>query len=291
MGKKITKRSVLFHEYYSRLKCIAVSAFKWEGLPETCNARFLENTLFHYGQAIFIKDKTKGFLNLKVAPNGDLNVYNEPLFFNAFSTGYSEDVSADDSVFIFNNALKKSTESTVILYAERLAKIQECIDINLDAQKTPILIRCDKKTQLSLERLYGQYSGGKPVIYGSEKGLTGNPLEVLLTGAPFLADKLREEQRAVWNEALEFLGFNTNPTDKKKERVIIAEVESNNEQIDIQALTMLSERKEACRLINEKYGLAVNVSQRVDELKRLWTPTEPEQETDSEGDNYGEIYH
>lgn len=270
MAKKIDIRKTwVFHDYYSRLKNIALSAFKWEGLPETCNERFLEDCLFHYGQAIFVNDPTMGFLNLKVNPASTLNVYNEPTRYTAYSTGYTEQYDADDCVVIWNNYLKKSTDSTIILFAEKLTIIELALQVNINAQKTPILIRCDEKTKKTLEEVYAKYEGDSPVIFG-HKSLQEKPLECLTTGAPYVADKLREQKRTVWNEALEFLGINTNPADKKKERLITAEVDSNNEQIDIQILTMLLCRQNACEAINKKYGLNVEVTMRVDELKNLW---------------------
>ena len=263
------KNSLVFHDFYSRLKAIALSIFKWENLPPTCNARFLEDTLFRYGKAVFVNDPEYGFLNLKVIQADTLNVYNEPLAYTAYSIGYNKIFDADDCVIIRNNPLEKSTDSTMLLFAERLAKIELALGVNIDAQKTPILIRCDDKTKTSLEVVYNQYQGNKPVIYAT-KSLGDKPLEVLNTQAPFVSDKLREEKRSVWNEALEFLGINTNPSDKKKERLISVEVEANNEQIDIQALTMLAQRQYACEAINKKYGLNVSVSLRVEELKSLW---------------------
>lgn len=270
MSKEIKIRNhIIFHDYYSRLKNIALSVFKWEGLPDSCNGKFLEDCLFHYGIAGFCEDEQLGFLNLKATPAGMLNVYNEPLAYTLYSIGYNKIYERDDMVLIRNNPMEKSTESTVMLFAERLAVIEIAIRVNINAQKYPILIRCDEKTKRSLEAVYNQYREGEPVVWGS-KALSDKPLEVLATGAPFVTDKLREEKRAVWNEALEFLGINTNPSDKKKERLISVEVEANNEQIDIQVLTMFASRQRACKMINEKYGLNTDVKLRVEEMKTLW---------------------
>lgn len=263
------KNNIVFQDYYSRLKMIALSIFKWENLPESCNARFLEETLFRYGKAVFVNDSDMGYLNLKVTPADTLNVYEEPLGYTAYSTNYNKIYDRDECVIIRNNPLEKSTDSSMMLFAERLTKIEQSLQVNINAQKTPVLIRCDDKTKQSLETVYAQYEGNSPVIFAN-KSLGDKPLEVLSTSAPFVSDKLREEKRSVWNEALEFLGINTNPSDKKKERLISVEVEANNEQIDIQALTMLSMRQKACEDINEKYGLDVSVSLRVEELKSLW---------------------
>lgn len=263
------RNSMMFHDYYSRLKNIAVSIFKWTDLPETCNARFLEDTLFHYGRAVFVRDPEMDYLNLRVTPFGTLNVYNEPVAFTAYGIGYNKVYSKDECVYIRNNPTEKSTESTIIMYAERLAEIDLAMITNIKAQKTPVLIRCDEKTRTSLKVVYEQYDGNMPVIFGS-KSLSEKPLEVLATGAPFVADKLREEKRAIWNEAFEYLGINSNPSDNKRERLIKAEVNSNNEQIDIQNLTMLGCRQKACEEINDMFGLDVGVALRVEELKSIW---------------------
>ena len=265
MAKKPNIRNtIMFHDYYARLKAIALSIFEWEGLPETCNARFLEECLYNYGQAVFVQDPEMSFLNLKVVPSDVLNVYNEPRSYTAFSTGYSRQYSADDCVFIRNNYLTKSTDSTILIFADKLAEIDVAALVNIKAQKTPVLVRCDEKTRISLEAVYNQYEGNRPVVWGA-KSLSEKPLEVLKTDAPFVADKIREEKRAVWNEALEFLGLNTNPSDKKKERLIVNEVDANNEQIDIQCHAMLLTRQAACKAINEKYELNVSVKRRVHE--------------------------
>lgn len=261
--KNAIRNSLVFHDYYSRLKSIALSIFEWEGLPPTCNARFLEDCLFHYGSAIFVNDPDMSFLNVRGTPSAELNVYNEPLSYHAFATGYSRFYLRKECVYIRNNYLEKSTESTIILYAEKLAELDLAIQVNTNAQKTPVLIRCDEKTRLSLEAVYNQYAGNRPVIWGT-KSLMDKPLDVLRTDAPFIADKLREEKRAIWNEALEFLGLNTNPSDKKRERLIVSEVDANNEQIDIQSACMLLTRQQACEEINRLWGLSVKVRKRLE---------------------------
>lgn len=258
MKRNKLRRSHLFHNYYSRLKMIALSVFKWEGLPDSCNARFLENSLFNHGKAIFVNDEDMGFLNLNVTPSDILNVYNEPLSYMAYSINYSKNFDRDNCVYIRNNLLEVPTDWTIMLYAERLALLDGAIGVNINAQKTPILIRTDEKTRITFEKVYENYEGDSPVIFGA-KNLIDKPLEVLKTDAPFVADKLRDEKRAVWNECLEFLGLNTNPSDKKKERLIVSEVDSNNEQIDIQGHSMLYTRKLACEEINKRYGLNVSV--------------------------------
>ena len=267
MGKKnFIRNHFIYHDYFARLKEITLTLFKWNGLPETCNERFLEECLFRYGQAGFLEDPNMSFLNTKIIPASVLNVYEEPTAFTCFSVGYSEYKHKDECVWIRNNYLAKATETTTMIYAERLARIDLTYDVNIHAQKTPVLIKCEDKTLTSLKNIYKQYEGNEPVIF-AHKSLQDKPLEVLNTSAPFVADKLREDRQNIWNDYLEFLGVNTNPSDRKKERLIVSEVESNNEEIEIQAQTMLVCRQKACEEINKMFGLNVSVEYRLDALK------------------------
>ncbi len=248
------------NDYYDRLKMIGLSLFEWEGLPETCNVRFLEKTLFMYGRALFIKDKSLGYLNMKCTPSGNLNTYDEPISYHAYSTVYSENYGREDCVLIRNNYLERPTEESILLFANRLTTAERTIDVNINAQKTPVLIRCDDKDRLSMKNLYNNYEGNAPFILGS-KQLNIDGLQVLKTDAPYVADKVQAYKKEVWNEALTFFGIN-NANSEKRERLITDEVNANNEVININADAMLLTRQEACKEINDKYGLSVSVKLR-----------------------------
>jgi hypothetical protein len=245
------------NDYYDRLKLIALALFEWEGLPETCNPRHLELTLYLYGRALFFNDSDLGFLNSKCVPSGTLNHYDEPVSYTAFSTVYNKEYKKEECVLIRNNYLERSTDQTVILFASRLTEAERTIDTNIKAQKTPIIVRVDEKDRLTIKNLYKQYEGNEPFILGG-KSLNPEGLKVLKTDAPFLADKLQKYKHEIWNEALTFFGIN-NANSDKRERLVTDEVNANNEVISINAESMLLTRVEACKQINEMYGLNVNV--------------------------------
>jgi hypothetical protein len=247
-------------DYYERLKLIALSLFEWKGLPESCNVRYLENALYTYGRALFFKDETTGYLTLKCTPSGTLNVYDEPVSFTAVSTIKSWNVNREDCVLIRNNYLERPTDNSVVLFTARLTEAERTIDVNIKAQKTPVLIRTDEKDRLTVENLYKKYEGNEPFILGG-KSLNLEGLKVFKTDAPFVADKLQVYKRDIWNEALTFFGIN-NANSDKRERLIMDEVNANNEVISVNAEAMLLTRQEACEQINKKYGLNVSVKMR-----------------------------
>lgn len=274
-GKTPNMNTLTANDYYDRLKLIALSLFEWVGLPDSCNPRFLEYTLYTYGRALFINDDELGFLNMRCTPSGTLNNYDEPVSYRAYSTVYGHEFERENCVLIRNNYLERTTDQSVILFASRLTTAERTIDVNINAQKTPVLIRCDDKDRLTMKNLYKDYEGNEPFILGG-KALNLEGLKVLKTDAPFVADKLQIYKHEVWNEALTFFGIN-NANSDKRERLITDEVNANNEVISINAQAMLLTRLEACELINKKYNLNVSVKMRSFE-------GQPQQENVKEGE-------
>ena len=250
-------------QYYDRLTELSISMFEWRNLPDTVDQRFLELTLFANGMAVFFKDEVEDYLALQCAISGPLNVYRIPIRRRAYAVnGYNRELDDKNSVIIYNNMLHKNSMLDVRMFARELYNLDRAISVNANAQKTPILIRCDENQRLTLENLYMDYDGNKPVIYG-DKGLNPNALSVLKTDAPYVADKLYTLKTQKWNEALTYLGIsNVNIT--KRERLITDEVTRNQGGTIASRYSRLQSRRMACEQINKMFGLNVQCDYRED---------------------------
>lgn len=159
------RNNATYLQYYMHLAELAMSMFEWKNLPDTVDARFLELTLFEDGQIVFFKDEELGFLCLQCAVNGGFNVYRIPTNRRAYAVnGYQKNLTENDSVIIYNNFLRTNSMLDVRNFAERLYNIDRAIDVNINAQKTPILIKCDEQQRLTMLNTYQQYDGNQPVI-------------------------------------------------------------------------------------------------------------------------------
>lgn len=250
-------------QYYNRLTELAISMFEWQNLPETVDQRFLEMCLFGDGMCVFFQDEVLGYLSLQCMIGGKLNVYRIPMERRAYATnGYQRELDGTNSVIIFNNYLHTNSMLDVEMFSKRLYNLDRAIDVNANAQKTPVLIQCDESQRLTMKNLYKQYEGNEPFIFGS-KGLDANGLKVLQTGAPYVADKLYELKTQIWNEALTYLGI-SNINVVKKERMITDEVTRNQGGTVASRYSRLESRRQACKKINEMFGLNIWVDYRED---------------------------
>lgn len=253
-----------FFLYYNRLLELAVSEFEWKNLPQKngkipgVDERFLELTLFANGQCLFFEDEVMGYLALQCTIGGNLNVYRVPTTRNAFaSNGYYKELNEENSVIIYNNYMRTPSMQDIEYFAKRLCTMDRTIDVNINAQKTPILIACEETEKLTMAKLYEQYDGNKPYIFG-RKNLQSQPLSAIKTDAPFVADKIYKMKEALWNECLTYLGI-PNANTGKRERLITDEVLSSNGGTYASRNSRLAIRQRACEEINNMFGLDVSV--------------------------------
>ena len=254
--------NMTYADYYHRLRLLALAVYKWEGLPESMNERFLEQTLYNFGRAIFVNDPELGYINLKCTPGDSLNIYELPTKYECYSLNYSKMFDAADVVLVRNNYDMRPTSLTIQLFARRLYNAERTMEVNVNAQKTPVLVLCDESQRLTMKNVYMQWEGNTPVIYGN-KNLRAEDIKVLSTAAPYVTDKLSAYKRNVWGEALSFLGINNVETEKA-ERLTKDEVNANNQLIETAAQVGLLARQQAAdeanrRFWNGKYNVKVKM--------------------------------
>lgn len=238
--------------------------FEWKNLPESVDARYIELHLFENGCMVYFKDEVIGDLCLDCVASGRLDVYGNPILRRAYSSynNYQKLLKEDNSVIIWNNYLHTNSILDVKMFARRLYVLDRIIDVNTNAQKTPVLVQGTEKQRLTLLNLYKEFEGNAPFIFG-DKNLDLNALKVLQTGAPYVADKIYQLKTQIWNEALTYLGI-SNINIQKKERLITDEVTRNQGGTIASRYSRLESRRQAVKKINAMFGTNIEVNYRED---------------------------
>ncbi len=255
--------SQTYIDYLERMKKICLSMFEWVNLPETMNSRYLEMCLYYKGQAALLYDEDYGFINTQAADSGYINIYGLPTKINCFSYSYNKmrelyvpntNLPAEEEcILVMNNYQRIPTAATICLFAERLTEAQRAADVNIKAQKTPLLLLTDKNQELTLRNMYAQYDGNSPVIFGDRNVLADKPIDSINTNAELVANDIRTYMEGIWNDFLCFVGINN--LSEKKERLITTEANTNNELVNLNMQSYLIPRKQACKEFNDKFGL------------------------------------
>lgn len=288
MGRKKTlfedslkMNNLTYIQYVDRLTELSISMFDWRNLPDTVDARYMELKLFENGAVVYFNDEFIGDLCLDVIQSGRFDVYGVPIIRRAYSgyNNYTKMLSAKDSVIIYNNYLRQPSKLDVKMFARRLYNLDRIIDVNANAQKTPVLVQGSEKQRLTLLNLYKEYDGNAPFIFG-DKNLDLNELKAISTGAPFVADKIYQLKTQIWNEALTYLGI-SNLNIQKRERVISDEVARYQGGTIASRYSRLESRREAAAKINRMFGTNIEVNYRED-MQSMDTNMPGEEENDVE---------
>ena len=246
--------------YRDRLTDIALSCVKWKNLPEEIDPRFLEWCLFYDGMAIFFKDDiTEKFVCIQVMPSGQFNMYRIPKERTAYAVnGYqNSDLNENNSVIIYNNLLRKPSVQDIEIYAKKLTNIDLTLNVNVNAQKTPIAIICDETQRLTFQQLYQNYAGNMPFIFG-DKGLNLDNVKSINTQADYKGEELNKLKTDIWNEALTYLGV-SNVQYQKKERINTEEINRSMGGAFASRRSRIKARQNAVDEINKMFGLSIEV--------------------------------
>lgn len=256
--------NITYMQYFNRLTELAISMFEWQNLPPTVDPRYIELHLFQNGSMVYFNDDVVGNLCLDYLPNGNFDVYGNPVNRRAYSSynNYQRDLNEDNSIIIWNNYLRTNSITDIKMFSKRLYLLDRIIDVNANAQKTPVLVQGTEKQRLTLLNLYKEFDGNSPFIFG-DKNLDLNALKCLNTGAPYVADKIYQLKTQIWNEALTYLGI-SNISIQKKERLITDEVTRNQGGTIASRYSRLQARREAVDKINAMFGTNISVNYRED---------------------------
>ena len=250
-----------FQKCYFDIQQLYSSVFAYSGMPLIVDMAQVEQWLMYRGSVAFFIDELVGPLILPYTTQGSLNQYGNPTTIRAYGmNGYQIYLNPDQYVIIYDNNMKISNINALRQYAIRLSNTDRTIDVNIEAQKTPILLTAQNEGQLnSLKLAYRKMKTGQPVI--AEIGNTVNAgVNALNTGAPMVFNELQNYKLNLLAEVLTFCGI-PNRGDPKRERLITTEVSAINGHVVHERTNRLQTRQRAIDEINLKFGgYGVNLS-------------------------------
>lgn len=253
-----------YNKNLDMLLSLAINRFRWIGLPETCDARYLEKVLHRSGIAtLSFKDDepVRIYHTLQAMPNGEYNMYGLPVRWRA--VGYDGltdyDVSNDNGELCYYAYSRISPWNALEIYARKLAHYERTEDVNLSQQMTPFIGIAPQEKRIELVNLLKQVQGGEPAILGDE-GLSKlvDNVKTLDIGVPLITEELARSYQNVLNQALLYLGI-PHLAFEKGERMIEDEARANTAPTNIMLLDCLQARRDFCDKVNRKFGLDVNV--------------------------------
>lgn len=159
---------------------------------------------------------------------------------------------------LYNDMSAYPVADVIAMHAYSLAQMRISRDINIIANRTPVIVSSNSEQALTGKNVMKQIIDGIPFIH-LKKGVYGNEnIQSLKTDAPIMFNELNSAMRWEISDALTYLGVDSFYSDKK-ERSITGETSGNNGEVEMNRNSCLMRRKRSCEQINRLFGLNLDV--------------------------------
>lgn len=249
----------LYYMHYRYwLEDLVLSRFNWINLPDEVDERYLEYSLLYKRNFVLFKPwYTSGVLGMPGTPIGRNNASGNPKrMLCQGETGYKHRTTIGvDGIVIHDSLSRISKVYSLEMYARKLAKFDQTIMINLEAQKTPIIVTCEEQYKESLLSVIQEYNTGAPIIFGVDELsdlLADGAFKALKTDAPYIIDKAMVDKQKTIYEIFTSVGIDNSNQDKK-ERLVESETSANDDSITGSRLAFLKPRRQGCADYNKLF--------------------------------------
>lgn len=247
----------LFTMFQNDLMELALSRFRWVGLPETCNERYLEWVLLTEGAAtLAYPSPTSGtLLTLRAVQQGAPNMYDEPRSWRAIGATGKTNFMCDwkNGVWVWENSTRYPLMVKINIWARELTDIMRTKQINRYHMRMPLVITGPQDRAYDVQNFYKNIANGEPFVLAYDNFSDIQTSATMPERAKeYIGDKLQAEWSNTWDAIYRELGIDSMPF--KEERMIEDEVNSTMQPTELARLSPLTTRRTACDKLNARFG-------------------------------------
>lgn len=180
----------------------------------------------------------------------------------------------------------------VDIFATRFASADCAIDVNVFNSKLAYLAEAENKAQAgTIKKLYDEISEGNPLVVVKNDTIGAEGLKMFFNNLKnnYIANDLLDTKRTIMNEFLTCLGINNSNTDKK-ERLITSEVDSNNEELEVNTEIWNENLKRQSDKVKEVLGIDFSIrfkfGDRTEKAEQQQKQMQQQFNQDKGGDDY-----
>lgn len=244
--------------YRRQLLTLAENVFSFKNLPTYIDVSYVNMQLVNVGSIAFFVDDILGLLALPYVNQGNLDVYGRPTKIRVHSnTNYYKTLNQGEFVIMYDNNGHYPLLYDVLQYAERLALNTRTSDINISQQKTPRFWKTTANKLKSVQDKINNVDAFAETVIDYDNLLIDDT-SMVLSPAPFVADKIDQHQEKIWNEFLRLIGV-SNLQYQKKERNITDEINAMQGGTIASRFSRFEPRKRAIEEINNKFNYNIEV--------------------------------
>ena len=270
-----------FWDSFEKLSNTGINRYKITGdYPDTLDERTILQSLFWYGAFGLVNDNGV-WLSLPAMPASDLTVYGYPRKINVFGkNGYNktfeiiqyngEEKAVNEGIsdielynkrgfWIMEKKLIYPLARTAIIYAERIADSLRSLDVMRIKMKNPNVVFCVEEMRRTVEEYFKNVKENDDLVV-----TTGvfDPAKVKVESMEFNPETVKVMRELVeWYEGKynSYCGINSNPASDKKERLLVDEINANDEETENNVNKEVDYMNEQLDKVNEITGWSMRM--------------------------------
>ena len=264
----------------------AIAVFKWK-MPEYWAKNYVLYVLYCWGYFAVVNTDKFGVIPQGCSLSG-YDVMYQPthaIISNPLLTGILQPRIDRECALVRLQPDYGGILDKVSYYADMMSLCSEAIGTNLFNSKLAYVFGCtDKRSAESFKKMFDKVASGEPAAFISKELFNedGSPNWMQFNQDlknSYIAGSILEDMRKIEMQFMTDLGI-PNSNTEKKERLITAEVESNDVEVKLWADMALEELQKSCKKAADLFGIELSVDWRYKEEVRA----DDESDTRSTGD-------
>lgn len=250
----------------------AMAVFKWK-MPETWARNYILYTLYCWGYFAVVNTDKFGVIGQACSLSG-YDVFYQPKYAtiaNPLLKGIKQPQIGLQCTLVRLQPDYGSIMDKINFYADILALSAETVGTNLFNSKLAYVFASQNKAAAeTFKKMFDKIASGEPAVF-MDKGLfndDGSPNWLMFNQDlknSYIVSEIMDDMRKWECKFCSDLGIPNNDNEKK-ERLITAEVESNDVEVKLWADLALEELKKSCKETRDMFGIELDVDWRYKEV-------------------------
>lgn len=250
----------------------AMAVFKWK-MPETWARNYILYTLYCWGYFAVVNTDKFGVIGQACSLSG-YDVFYQPKYAtiaNPLLKGIKQPQIGLQCTLVRLQPDYGSIMDKINFYADILALSAETVGTNLFNSKLAYVFASQNKAAAeTFKKMFDKIASGEPAVF-PDKSLfndDGSPNWLMFNQdlkSSYIVSEIMDDMRKWECKFCSDLGIPNNDNEKK-ERLITAEVESNDVEVKLWADLALEELKKSCKETRDMFGIELDVDWRYKEV-------------------------
>lgn len=246
----------------------AISVFKWK-LPEHWSAEYFLYSLYSFGYVVVVNTDAYGVIPQACGLHGYDVMYRptNAIIANPLLSGIKNPRIGVECSVINLQPDFGSVMDLVTFYADMMALSAQTAGVNImNSRLSYVFTAGNKAAADSFKVMYDQIASGKPAVFADKTLMRpdGSPSWEAFqqnVGQNYIAGQIIDDLRK-WEQRFDTAIGISNSNTEKKERLIVDEVNSNNEETKTVASLWLEQLQKGVEKTNKMFNLNISVDWR-----------------------------